>query len=257
MSCNIVRQRLLASERPDKPAAEEARHLANCAGCRSWLRRLAHLEQLLSLIPVPASSPPPALIEMLQAAPLGPLVAPTRLQPSAGPRREGGRQKLALSLSLAATLALFALGWWALPHTPVTPPAKEERSSLVKGKRFRDVLEKRLKEAQTPPDRVMVVADLAGVLLAEAQAHPRNAAGVARLARDFRELMDNDLKREADKVSFGDRAVFKTVAGQLGKLGKEAAHLAGTRRYAATASSLREMAAAASEAELRLRAQAA
>jgi hypothetical protein len=250
MSCNSVRQRLLASERPDQPAAEEARHLLGCQGCRAWLRRLARLEQLLPLAPVPPTAgPPAALLEMLQASPARPLVrAPANLTPSALPRREGGRQKLALALALAASLTLFALAWWAWPH--VQPPTGIPREP------YRRLVAARLAPARTDKDRVNVLANLADDFLAEAQKRPAEPAEVERLAVQFGWLVEEDLPRQAKQVSLTARhAALMPIAARLGRVQKEANTLAARwqKNHAASAASLLRIAKAAGEAESRLK----
>lgn len=55
MKCNAVHTWLLGSERPDRPPADLAAHLAECATCRAWQRRLLRLERGLKRLPAPAS----------------------------------------------------------------------------------------------------------------------------------------------------------------------------------------------------------
>jgi hypothetical protein len=245
MTCDTIRQRLLASESPDKPAHAEANHLAGCCACRAWLRRLAHLEEMLPLLPVPSSAPPPELLALFRATAPRPLVAAPQRLPSFRPKREGARQKLALALALAATLTLFAIAWWALPHSQ-TPPQKSYSQRIAEKQ-----------EAKTPRERLIGMADLAKELLDEAKADPDNAAHVAKQARWFRRLMEQDLADQAKNISVGERvAVVGGVANRLAKARDEASRLASTwkARHPDAARSLREMADAAAQAESRLRA---
>src|SRR5438094_7547159 len=55
MSCANVRRCLLQAEHPDRPPASVQQHLARCAACRKWQRRLVRLEQNVSCLPVPRS----------------------------------------------------------------------------------------------------------------------------------------------------------------------------------------------------------
>jgi hypothetical protein len=245
MSCTTIRQRLLASERPDQPGAAEAAHLSRCPACRAWLHRLARLEEMLPQLPVPPSEPPAGLLEMLRAAPLRPLVRPTLLPLYPVPRREGARQKLALAAALAAALALFALGWWALPHT-VPPDAPPQDA-------FRTVVAGRLENARTPHERVAALARLSDELVAEACARPGDAR-LAELALHFRVVVMRDLPQHAREVPGTDRAaVLGPVASRLGRVESEVSRLAALALRPATATQLRRIAQAARDAERHLR----
>ncbi len=254
MSCQTVRERLLASECPDQPATEQARHLAGCADCRVWLRRLALLEQQLPLIPVPTSAPPPALLEMLCASPANAIVRTPVLLHPVRPRAEGARQKLALAISLAASLALFAIGWWAWPHLQ-TPVASSRKPSPTKREIIDALLAPRFEQAQTPRERVTVVEKLADQFFGDAREHPEDPTRVEGSAQRFCMLMQDDLPRFAREVPGPDRAELKDVVGRLGEIESEASRLAAEWRgkHAASARSLEQIAAAAREAQSRLR----
>src|SRR5262249_3445718 len=56
MKCKVVRHHLLASERPTRPPAMVADHLAECSHCRDWHRQLVRMERLVPELPVPPSS---------------------------------------------------------------------------------------------------------------------------------------------------------------------------------------------------------
>jgi hypothetical protein len=246
MSCTTLRQRLLASERPDQPDAAAARHLTRCPACCAWLQRVARLEEMLPQVPVPPSEPPAALLAMLRSAPLRPLVRPTPLPLSTLPRQEGARQKLALSLALAAALVLFALGWWSWPHALSTDvPVRDHYRTFVDG---------RMKYAPTAEQRVSVLRDIAAEWLAEARTLPSDER-LAQLARDFHRLVHHDLPYHARKVPRPARAsVLGPLADQLGRTESEASRVAAvllTRPSAAE--HLRRIAVSAHEAEHNLR----
>ena len=257
MSCTTIRSRLLASDRPDQPAAEETHHLAGCPACRAWLARLVRLEQQLLLLPVPLSLPPAALFaQVLKAAPAAPLVTtPASLRPSPYPRREGGRQKLALALALAAALVLFAVGWWALPHTQSLPPHAQP-TATSKGRPYHQLVAQRLKQASTREKRVVVLADLAEEFLDEVRTHANDPDHIAELARHFTQLVQHDLQRVAGELSPGERnAVLPLVAKRLVLAREKAVHLAAAweKGRPVAAGSLRQIAAAAAEADRQLR----
>jgi hypothetical protein len=262
MNCAIVRQRLLGSERPDKPGPEESRHLATCATCHAWLRRLVRLERKIAELHVPACSVPSTLLEQINEPattsrakapqPPGPLVRPP-LQPSAEMRsvREVGRQKLALAFSLAATLALFTLAWWAWPPRP---PEKTVEGPSVS--QYQTRLRNSLLPARTPQERIEVLAALADEFLAEARASADNPAQIAVLAGDYERLVQTDLFEEARAVPAPDRPrVLYPIARRMQEAEKAALELAASwdTRHAEAAKSLRAIAASAREADRRLR----
>jgi hypothetical protein len=69
MSCETTRERLLRCERPDRPPADVQPHLAGCAACRAWQRRLTRIERTLPEVPVPPSAPPPSLLQQILNGP--------------------------------------------------------------------------------------------------------------------------------------------------------------------------------------------
>jgi hypothetical protein len=251
MSCTTVRERLLASERPDRPSAVDARHLASCPGCRAWQCRLVRLEQSLPLVPVPPTAVPAGLLEKLERAAAGPTLIrlPDRWPPAAQRRREGGRQKLALAAALAAALLLFALGLWLWPQ-PGGPDHSRER------REYQQRVASCLQRANKPAQRVVALGNLADDLLKEAIAHPLEPDRLARVARDFDRLMREDLPRHAGEIPADDReAVLMPVAAGLRRINSEALRLAAewSRERVASARSLEEIAGSANAARERLR----
>ncbi len=253
MSCIRVRQRLLASERPDHPAAVESRHLASCADCRVWLRRLVRLEQRLSLVPIPPSVPPPALLAMLRSAPDDALVKPPALLSAVRPRQEGGRQKLALAIALAASLLVFAIGWWAWPH------GREDNltnGSAFPRKSHEELVTKWLAPAHTPAQRVNALVALADDCFKQARVNPNDPTSVQRQAFHFRGVVKHDLPPNAHEVSPGERTItLKDAANRLGQIRDSATSLADhwEHAYPVAAKAMRQIAADASDAERQLR----
>lgn len=253
MSCTAVRQALLASEYPELPAADEEAHLRHCPACRAWHARLLQLERQVRRLPLPASAPPAALLAHLRDGSPAPLIQPPRLL-DVGPHRrsEGGRQKLALACSLAATLALFTLGWWAWPQPADAPPPV----TPVAASPWEVARTQRLRLARTPHERLLVVVDLADESLAEARRLGQHPDELARLARHYDRLVQRDLIRLAIELPAADRAVvLAPLAERLRRAESEASRLASEwdRQHAASADSLRQMAATAREADRQLR----
>jgi hypothetical protein len=253
MSCTTVRHRLLACERPDKPAAAETRHLASCADCRAWLRRLVRLEQQISLVPVPPSAPPPALLAMLNSAPADVLVKPPALLHAVKPRQETARQKLSLALALAAALAFFAIGWWAWPH--VQPPGRMATVPYSPRNHDKEIA-KHLHSAHTPGQRVAVLIEMADDYFKKAGDKPDDASNVHRRALQFRNVVKHHLPPRAKEVSPGERAaVLKDAADRLERIKNMATQLAGAWKQAhlASADEMKQIAADARAAEEDLR----
>lgn len=253
MNCETVRQRLLASERPDQPDRDESRHLAHCRACHIWLKRLVRLERELTRLPVPDCPVPVALLERIGTETPGkPLVRPPLLPASDRRRvREGGRQKLALAISLAATLALFTLAWWAWP--PRDPAVQPLPGVAPTYSQLRD---KRLREANTPGERVLALARLADDFLLQIRDlgnHPEQAAS---LAEDFHRLVQTDLFEQAQAVPVHQRPVLLLpLAARLRQANSEASRLAAdwSRQFPRSVASVQRMADAAAEADRRLR----
>ncbi|MFO0843980.1 MAG: hypothetical protein U0797_16540 [Gemmataceae bacterium] len=246
MNCADVRQRLLLSERPDKPGPEESRHLAGCSSCHAWLRRLVRLERRITELHVPSSPVPAGLLEQIAGSDEVPLVR-SPLRPSAKTRsvREVGRQKLALAIALAATLAMFTLAWWLWP--PMTTPA-----ALAP---WRDGMDRQVAAATTTPGRVEVMAEVANQLLDVAQERGDNPGQVALAAEDFEKRV-GDLVVAARAMSPGDLAHhLPRVLDRLKQAGTRAEGLA--RQWEArrpeAARSMRQIVESARKAEERLR----
>jgi hypothetical protein len=249
MNCTTVRQHLLASERPGQPAAALASHLAGCSACRGWQRRLVRLEQDIPRLPVPPSEPPASFLEQLRHGPSpGKLISPPfRLRPNPDAVREGGRQKVALAFALAASLVVFALGWWAWPRQ------NEPRTTQVVVN-YQERLSRQLVAARNPRERVAGMADLAEELLRDAREQQARPGRVAELAFQF-ELLGRDLHGDALRVPLRERvACLGGVAERLRRLESQASQLAveWAVEHGDSARSLRRIAAAAREADRKL-----
>ncbi len=218
MNCTLARQHLLASERPDRPPPAPARHLADCAACRDWLGRLVRLERELAQLPVPPSRPPDRLLEQVLHGPDPAKVIrpPFRLRPNPDAAREQARQKLALAFALAASLMVFAIGWWAWPPTP-PPFVKTQPAStsdhLLAWKTLRD---QHLKGARTPAEKVTGLVTLADKLLKRTRNRQDTTEHRVQMANFFKFLGDDLVEEIEVKVSPGERpALAKSARTQL------------------------------------------
>jgi hypothetical protein len=247
MNCIAVRRRLLASERPDQPPANLWPHLSRCRACRACQRRLAEAERLLPLLPVPPSSPEKraALVrQILHGEPEPPRArARARL-------RAAGRQKVALAFALAAGLAVFAVCWWAWSREP--PPGRAEQLYAA----HRAERDSVLREAHTPRERVMALAKLADDLVARAGRHRGDVERLAVLARFYGSLVRTDLPQHVRGVPGPDRReLVERVSARLRRAESEVSRLRAEQpARSAVAHSLGEIAAAARDGDVRLRA---
>lgn len=257
MNCAAVRHTLLASERPDRPGPDESDHLRTCPACRDWLARLTRLEQQIRRLPAPDVPPPADLFAWIDQATADPprLIVPLpSLRTPPPTRSEGARQKLALAFSLAATLALFTLGWWAWPHH--TQPADPAGTPVAAADAYQLRRTQRLRQAHTPRERVGVVVDLADECLAEARLLGPRPDAVARLADQYDRLIEWDLVRLAADLPPADRPIVLAPLGErLRRTESEASRLAAEwdAPHAASAASVRRIATTARDADRRLR----
>jgi predicted anti-sigma-YlaC factor YlaD len=231
MTCDRVREQLLACETPERPGATLSAHLRECPACQVWLRRLVRLERQLPQVPVEVPPVPAALFEALE-------LRPTRL-PSATPARsrEGARGKAALASSLAAALLLFAIGWWAWPYLG-SGPATQQRDYAQR----RDA---HLAGFGQRADHAQALLGLADQLLTEA-----NAAQAKTLAESLEQLLEVDLPPLADAVPVGQRA---DVLQRLSRLESRTERLASLSRNERLSEALKRSAESVRRADRRLR----
>lgn len=247
MSCRTFQQLLLTSERPEQPDADVRAHLAGCAACRAVQRRLAEAEQRIPLLPVPPSSRRDLFLQQIRQGTV--LPAPTTVTPSElwlgayrPPPKERGLQKLAVSLALAASLALFALAWWAWPHR--APDKLVADPPLVVRQKDRD---HRLAQAQSPRERVKVLAKLARDLHREALelASRSNQEDLQVVALFYSEVVRDNLVEHARELPANDRPILKDVMQHLMYVESELGGLAAGGMEPNAAARLREIAQAA------------
>jgi hypothetical protein len=222
MNCPTAQRRLFAADRPDAPPADVRRHLAECAACRAAARRLAQAERLLPRLPVPATAARADLLQKIMAPAsvssngLIPLVRPGPLTPPTPPK-ERGQRKLAWAVAIAATLALFALGWslWPKPQ-PHIPESPKEWPVAIQWRQQRDNL---LAAPGAPRERVQGLDKLAAEVQEKARAVARDgdAAGLADAAKFYEELVREFLVKQAAALPIEDRALMRTVADRLGR----------------------------------------
>jgi hypothetical protein len=252
MNCRTIQHELLLSESPDQPSEAVAAHLADCADCRAWQRRLVEAEQCIPLLLVPPSSRREQFLQQVRQGNVlpEPTIYPSELWLANGrPPKERGLRKLAVALALAASLALFALGWWAWPHRSATVPTLDP---LVVRQLDRD---QRLAQAHTPNERVQVLAELADGLHREARQliHKADPEELRVLARFYREVVRDNLLEHARKLPRGERQVLEGVADQLNDVESEFRRLLADEGEIPAAGPLQDIAQAAREGHDQLR----
>jgi hypothetical protein len=231
MSCENVREQLLACETPERPGASLSAHLRHCPACRAWWRRWVRLERQLPQLPVPVPPVPASLFEALE---LRPVHLPSV---SATPARERARSKAALASSLAAALLLFAVGWWLWPHLG-DASSKPQRSYTQR----RDAY---LANVRQPSQQAHALLNLADELLAEA-----NAAQAKTLQEALEQLFEHDLFTCVEAVPVGQRP---ELLHRLGRLESRSERLAASTRNDRLAEALKRSAESVRRADRRLR----
>ena len=292
MTCATTRQRLLGSERPDRPPADIQPHLAACPACREWQRRLTRIEQRLPDVPVPPSAPPEALLRQLLNGSVPPelpgtnghpwWVAGAAAGPNGGPRPwwvsapeterprplvSGGtrhaagprsphndrtRRKVAVAFAATLGLAVFSLCWGVWPHSTPETPTPPSPVAVREAR-----LDRLLAEVRTPRDKVHVLDAFAGKLHREAHDRARTAspAELRELAAVYVHTVRVKLPAYARSLPVGEREkVLSEVADSLLRTNSEMERLLDENVSPDSAKPLREIAEAALEGHNQLRA---
>jgi hypothetical protein len=224
MNCQSIQSLILASEHPDRLAPEVERHLARCPACREVQQSLLRIEADIPTLPVPPSGGPVILFRTL----VNPVIDTTgsgRFVPRPDrPRRlsEASRQKLALAFALAASLLVFAIGFWAWPRGLVP----FERDAHARDTNYVRQRDEWLQKARTPRQRVEVLAKLGDNLIRRVR-ETEDAVLTKELAEAFQRLVEEDLLAEAALIPMADRPeLLNPVADQLRQAESEASRLA-------------------------------
>jgi hypothetical protein len=259
MNCTVLQRRLLELEQPDRPPPEVRAHLAACAVCRRWQRRLVHIEQRVPLITVPPSGRKSAVLRRVLAEPAAaPKAAPhaehPRFRPFAPAVQPRDRQKLRIAAitTLAAVLAVFALGLYSAKESSPPSPKANYSESLTARLVQHDL---KLAAATKPSEKVKVLAALAEDLHREtcALAKAGSADDLKALAGFYQRVVGQGaLVKQANKLSPGERPEILThIVSQLQSTATDADALAGD--VPAAAEPLRTIASAARDVEGQLR----
>jgi hypothetical protein len=253
MTCATIRNNLITSEHPDHPGPDESRHLADCPACHAWLRRLVQLERQIPKLPLPECAPPSKLLDRIQQSAPTPLVRLAPLPSTQTERvREFGRQKLALACSLAATLALFTLAWWAWPPQPRVNPV----GIGVANDPYTVLRDRMFKDAHTPKDRLHAVVQGAEDFLEDAKQRGDDPRRVEQVAIYFERLVQEELPQQARALSANQReAVLPALADRFRAVNSAAERVASAweNQHPDSARYLKEIARNADHADRLLR----
>jgi hypothetical protein len=248
MKCRVVRRHLLHAENPAAPPAQVRTHLAVCASCREWHRRLVQIERHVPLVPIPATPIPPETVFALvqKAAERQPEAAGKSAPPLVTAVRRL-RSRVVLS-GIAAALLLGMIGWWALrgPQAPVKNPTLHrppEVDRLVQKLLDKDM---DLARAKDPRQRVRLLAGLADELVNETYALARVAEvdDLQELAALYQRVVrDGILERAQGLKGAEERRELRPIAEGLERAEVRARRLA--EEVPAAAAPLDQIASAA------------
>jgi hypothetical protein len=206
MNCEKCQRRLLASERPEEPAGELLGHLASCSACRDYQQQLLQLERALGGLPVPSSVA--AKERTMRQILSEPLVRQPVLpdQHHGGQLKDRGLRKMAVAFALAASLLIFALGWWSWPHDNHRAGQEVAHTPDPLGPRIKNRAD-RLAKASTPRERVEVLAELTQDLQDEGKALADNGEidALKLLVKFHQDVVDKWLVNHAQSLPAAER----------------------------------------------------
>lgn len=255
MNCAAIQRRLLSLEQPEQPTAEIKSHLAQCPSCRTWQRRLVQMERQVPLVLVPPSTTKDEFLQRIRGESAARTIADpatlSRYRLASGPK-ERALRKVSLAFALAASLLVFALGWWSWPHTPPSLPdlARQEQARLEQ--RLSDSL-----RSDTPKERVLRLAQLAEELHGEARTLVDHSERLDEWSRFYARIVGEHLIEQARQLSPEERpVVVQKIAQSLSDTESHASRFAAQLKNAAprSAASFERIAMASRKGERDLRA---
>jgi hypothetical protein len=285
MKCRACQHELLTAATPELPAHAVADHLASCAVCREWHRRLLRIESNVERIPVPASEVKERFLERL-TNPVDP-PAPLPILPLPPPRRPLFGLATA---GLVAAVILIACGIFLgnllsrslqregpapVVKAPEKPPEKVTPKQPTPKDKTPAPVDKApaappatpplasrllthdlsLAEADTPRRRVETLAALADELQGETRALARKAdpEDLHTLARLYVKVIREGIMARARQLPMDERRqILEPMAKRLDQTRRDVQELAREVRPA-SAEALRQIAMAAQDGTDRLR----
>lgn len=217
MNCEVLQRRLLSSERPDRPSADSAAHLADCAACREWLMRLLQMERALPYLPVPAAEAArSALVRRILAQKTAKSRGTTErrrpsiamvlgswiMDPHASPRR---RAAAGLVAGVAAALLLFVIGWLVLEGGnnpgPVKVPDKAVDPLVLELRRHKV----EVTDTKNPRDRLTAMANAADELRGHVVVRAGGDEELIALATLYTRVLEEGVVKAAAALADEDR----------------------------------------------------
>jgi hypothetical protein len=228
MTCDDIRDRLLALPDPGRLPLDLRPHLADCGRCRAALAAVAEVDSLVARLPVPAGAAKAAFLARFDEPPPIIVLAPAPRRPS--------RLRWQHAAGLAAGVCLAVGGWIASRPGPVVVRVGPRHDLLQKEVRHVVALTK----AETATDRMGIWADAATDFQGEMKVLHQVAAeyDLDALAKMFGRVVDDGVVAQARKLppflNPQERREKLTAAGdKLAAVEADAAALAGTARPAA------------------------
>jgi hypothetical protein len=266
MKCKLVQRRLLCVANPDRVPATLRAHLAGCETCREWQEQLVLLERHVPEIPIPSSKAKTRLLRRILESPREPAAAGSgagrdtislaHSSTLAFPR-SGRPGRPRLKAGVAAAVLLLGVGWWAsqkwLDAPGETVQEKPGIDPLLASLVERDV---RLATANTPGERLEILADVADVLQRGTNALAQSVEGeqLATLATLYQQVIQEGVVKQAQAIPAAERQrILHPIALRLVETANQIESL--TEGIAPEfAQSLQAIAAAAREGHRQLRA---
>jgi hypothetical protein len=234
MNCELVQRRLLNLEDASHVPPDVRAHLASCGSCRDWRSHLVQLERHVPLLPVPVSRGKKRLLRRLlhsaenerrETAPALSTLASVLPALPASPDPAPARTSVtvpALASGLAAALVLAVVGWWLwsgrvdAPATS-TPNEKPAVDPLLASLLQRDL---RLAQANTPRERIEILADVADDLRGETRTLAQASAlrELTALATLYHRVVNDGIVQQAKVLPPSQRrAVLNHIADRLAR----------------------------------------
>jgi hypothetical protein len=256
MNCKTIQHYLLGVENPARPPADVQAHLADCAACSDWQRRLLRIERNAPVVPVPPSRTKAAFLRKFLAQPAARKTPPAQPRPKQRAHSPRIVERWPLAAAGLAAAVLVVAGWWVLTarNSPqvVVHPCKPAPDPLLANLLQHDL---RLARAESPRERVQALADLADELHGETRTQARAAASdnLQTLAVLYGRVVRQGILTQAAALPADERDdVLPSIADRLGRTEKEAEQLA-QQAPAGVADPLKQIARAAREGQASLR----
>ncbi len=235
MNCKNCRQLLLLQADFEPVPSEVEAHLGQCPACRRWQQRLAQVEKVVPLLPVPLSETKSSFKErVLRGLELEPVAAPAvrRWFPRRWPAALWvGAAAACVLLTVGVFLATYFSGSAPGPAVAIKNPPPEAKEKTKETTLAGRLLEKNLElaRASTPKKRLEALADLASLLERESQslsevAGPQEMTDLAGL---FGRVVNDGIVPRANSLPAPERRpTLGPIRDQLDKAGRHAEKMA-------------------------------